>query len=59
MTKKLWVRYFEEINNRKPTIEEIHLAMQQGEIKMNFFDKILYYGINGTQLANPLKSLVL
>lgn len=46
MTKKLWVRYFEEINNRKPTIEEIHLAMQQGEIKMNFFDKILYYGIN-------------
>lgn len=46
MIKKLWIRYFEEINNRKPTIEEIHLAMQQGEIKMNFFDKILYHVIN-------------
>ncbi len=46
MIKKLWIRYFEEINNRKPTIEEIHLAMQQGEIKMNFFDKILYHVTN-------------
>ena len=43
MKKKLWVRYFKEINNRKPTVEEIHFAMQQGEIEMNFFDKFLHW----------------
>lgn len=43
MKKKLWVRYFKEINNRKATIEEIHFAMQQGEIEMNFFDKFLHW----------------
>lgn len=43
MKKKLWVRYFKEINNRRPTVEEIHFAIQQGEIEMNFFDKFLHW----------------
>lgn len=42
MLKKEWITYFEEINDRKPTIDEIHSAMEHEEITMNFFDKILY-----------------
>lgn len=28
MLKKEWITYFEEINDRKPTIDEIHSAME-------------------------------
>lgn len=42
MLKKEWIAYFEEINDRKPNIDEIHSAMESEEITMNFVDKILY-----------------
>lgn len=55
MTKKLWIRYFEEINNRKPTMEEIYLAFQQGELKLNLFDKFLYYVLKAQQNKKVIK----
>lgn len=55
MTKKLWIRYFEEINNRKPTIEEIYLAFQQGELKLNLFDRFLYYVLKTQQNKKAIK----
>lgn len=34
MNRKEWIDYFETINNRKPTIQECHQALQNGEFVM-------------------------
>ncbi|MBL6504501.1 hypothetical protein JNE31_09020 [Streptococcus suis] len=38
MKKKEWIRYFEAINNRKPTKEEIYSAITEEEFEPTFFD---------------------
>ena len=41
MKKKEWIVYFETVNNRKPTAEEISQALGNKEFKASLFDKIL------------------
>ncbi|MCW1059245.1 MULTISPECIES: hypothetical protein [Streptococcus] len=43
MKKKEWIVYFETVNNRKPTAEEISQALGNKEFKASLFDKILAF----------------
>lgn len=43
MKKKEWINYFETINDRKPTAEEISQALKNQEFKGGLFDRFLVF----------------
>lgn len=40
MKKKEWIKYFKAINKRKPTKDEIDLAITEGEYEVTLFDNV-------------------